>query len=631
MRPEGPGSSPEGLRPLAVLSLTALGVVFGDIGTSPLYALRVCFDQSHGVPLEPANVLGALSLIFWALVIVICTKYLGFILRADNRGEGGILALMALARRPYAQNPRLFRFLTLAGLFGAALLYGDGMITPAISVLSAVEGLQVAAPALHPFVVPVTVVLLVALFLFQSRGTARVGAVFGPVMLLWFLVLAILGARGILLAPQVLAAVNPLYGARFLLESRGAGFLTLGAVFLVVTGGEALYADMGHFGPKPIRLTWFFLVFPALLLNYFGQGALLIRHPESVESPFFRLAPSWFVLPLVALATAATIIASQAVISGSFSLTRQATQLGFCPRVAIRHTSSRKIGQIYVPSVNWALMAATISLVLGFKNSDSLAAAYGVAVTTDMVFATGLFFFLTRGLWKWSVAAALPLAGFFLVVDLAFWSANIVKVPQGGWFPLAVGAVVFTLMTTWKRGREILYSRLQEQVLPLDLFLADLERNPPVRVKGSAVYMTGNPEGVPVALLHNLKHYHVLHEKVVFLTVVNEEVPFVRPESRLRVEEVGFGIHRILARCGFMETPGVLELLKAAARFGLHFDMMETSFFLGRETLIPSNRPGMARWRRRLFALMSRNANPATAFFGIPVNRVVELGAQVEI
>jgi KUP system potassium uptake protein len=614
-----------------LLALTALGVVFGDIGTSPLYALRVCFDKSHGVRLDPANILGALSLIFWALVLVICTKYLAFILNADNRGEGGILALMALARRPYDRRPWLFRFLTLAGLFGAALLYGDGMITPAISVLSAVEGLEVATPVLHPYVQPLTISLLVALFFFQRRGTAKVGAVFGPIMLLWFAALSVLGLRGILLAPEVLAALNPLYGARFLLENRGAGFLALGAVFLVVTGGEALYADMGHFGRRPIRLTWFSLVFPALLLNYFGQGALLIRHPEHVENPFFLLAPPWAVLPLVALATAATIIASQAVISGSFSLTRQAIQLGFCPRVAIRHTSSQEIGQIYVPSVNWTLMAATVALVLGFGDSDSLAAAYGVAVTTDMVFATVLFFFLTLGLWKWSLAAALPLAAAFLAADLAFWGANIIKVPQGGWFPLAVAAAIFALMTTWKRGREILYSRLQEQVLPLDLFLTDLERNPPVRVRGSAVYMTGNPEGVPVALLHNLKHYHVLHEGVAFLTVVTEEEPYVRGENRLVVEEVGQGIHRITARLGFMETPDVPDLLRAAARFGLHFDMMQTSFFLGRETLIPSSRPGMARWRERLFALMSRNAQPATAFFGIPVNRVVELGAQIEI
>ncbi|MEW6757876.1 MAG: potassium transporter Kup [Acidobacteriota bacterium] len=616
---------------LALLALTALGVVFGDIGTSPLYALRVCFDEGHGVRLDAGNILGALSLIFWALVLVICTKYLGFILQADNRGEGGILALMALARKPYAHRRGLFRFLTLAGLFGAALLYGDGMITPAISVLSAVEGLEVATPVLHPYVQPLTIFLLVALFFFQRRGTAKVGAVFGPIMFLWFLVLAVLGLRGILLAPEVLAALNPFYGFRFLMENRGAGFLALGAVFLVVTGGEALYADMGHFGRRPIRLTWFSLVFPALLLNYFGQGALLIRHPEYVENPFFLLAPPWAVLPLVVLATAATIIASQAVISGSFSLTRQAIQLGFCPRVAIRHTSSQEIGQIYVPSVNWALMVATISLVLGFGNSDNLAAAYGVAVTTDMVFATVLFFFLTRGLWKWRLGAAVPLAAALLAADLAFWGANIVKVPQGGWFPLVIAAVVFTLMTTWKRGREILYARLQEQVLPLDLFLADLERNPPLRVKGSAVYMTGNPQGVPVALLHNLMHYHVLHEDVVFLTVVTEEEPYVRGEDRVKVEEVGQGIHRITARLGFMETPDVPELLKAAARFGLHFDMMQTSFFLGRETLIPSSRPGMTRWRERLFALMSRNAQPATAFFGIPVNRVVELGAQIEI
>jgi KUP system potassium uptake protein len=616
---------------LPALALAALGVVFGDIGTSPLYALRVCFDPDHHIPLTEHNILGALSLIFWALAVVICTKYLLFILRADKRGEGGILALMALARRSYSARPRLFWLLTLAGLFGAALLYGDGMITPAISVLAAVEGLEVATPFFNPYVVPITIVLLVALFFLQRGGTARIGAVFGPVMLLWFLVMALLGIRGIVQAPEVLAAVNPLYGARFFMENHVSGFLALGAVFLVVTGGEALYADMGHFGRKPIRLTWFGLVFPALLMNYMGQGALLMRHPEAVDNPFFMLAPKWGVYPLVILATAATIIASQAVISGSFSLTRQAIQLGFCPRIAIRHTSKEEIGQIYVPSVNWALMLATIALVLGFQSSDNLAAAYGVAVTTDMVFATVLFFFLVRGLWKWRLSAALPLAVLFLSADLAFWGANIIKVPEGGWFPLVVAAVVFTLMSTWQRGRRILYSRMQEQILPLDLFLADIDRNPPIRVPGSAVYMTGNPEGVPVALLHNLKHYHVLHESVVFLTIVTEEEPYISKERRLEAVELGQGIFRLTGRYGFMETPNVPALLKASARAGLHFDMMRTSFFLGRETLIPTKRPGMAIWRERLFALMSRNAQAATAFFRIPVNRVVELGAQIEL
>jgi KUP system potassium uptake protein len=605
--------------------------VFGDIGTSPLYTLRVCFDESHHIPVSQQNVLGALSLVFWALVIVICTKYLVFVLKADNRGEGGILALMALARRAYSDRPRLFWLLTLAGLFGASLLYGDGMITPAISVLSAVEGLEVATPLFTPYVVPITVILLVVLFLLQRRGTAGVGVVFGPVMLLWFTVLALLGLRGIVQAPEVLWAVNPAFGVRFFLENRLNGFLALGAVFLAVTGGEALYADMGHFGRRPIRVTWFALVFPSLLLNYFGQGALLITHPEAVENPFFHLAPKWGAYPLVALATAATIIASQAVISGAYSLTRQAIQLGFCPRIAIRHTSEEEIGQIYVPAVNWALMAATIALVLGFQNSDNLAAAYGVAVTTDMVIATVLFFFMSRGHWRWSLAAALPLALLFLTADLAFWGGNIIKVAEGGWFPLAVAAAVFALLTTWQRGRTILYNRLQEQILPLDLFLADIERNPPIRVAGSAIYMTGNPRGVPVALLHNLKHYHVLHESVVFLTIVSEEVPFVSKDQRMESEELGQGIFRLIARYGFMETPNVPALLKAAARVGLHFDMMKTSFFLGRETLIPSKRPGMAIWRERLFALMSRNAQPATAFYRIPPNRVVELGAQIEL
>jgi KUP system potassium uptake protein len=443
--------------------------------------------------------------------------------------------------------------------------------------------------------------------------------------------LAVLGVRGILLAPQVLAAANPLYGIHFLLGNKVYGFLALGATFLAVTGGEALYADMGHFGRKPIRLVWFAFVGPSLLLNYFGQGALLLVEPSAVSDPFFHLAPAWGVYPLVALAAAATIIASQAVISGAYSLTRQAVQLGYAPRMAIRHTSEAEIGQIYVPSVNWALMLATLALVLGFQNSDNLAAAYGVAVTTTMVITTVLFYILARERWRWPLVAAVPLAGLFMVPDMGFFAANMVKVHHGGWVPLALAAVVFTVLTTWKRGRSILFSRLQEQALPLKLFLEDVERNPPHRVPGTAVFMTGNSEGVPVALLHNLKHNHVLHEKVVFLTILSEEIPRVGKERRLEAEELGHGIHRLVARYGFMETPDVPVLLKAAAKVGLHFEMMKTTFFLGRETLVSSPRRGMARWRERLFALMSRNAQTATAYFGLPANRVVELGAHIAL
>lgn len=613
------------------LGLAALGVVFGDIGTSPLYALKVCFAGGHGLPLNPANVLGVLSLILWSLVGVISVKYLVVVLRADNSGEGGIMALMAIARRRFAPDRRLFWLLTVMGVFGAALLYGDGMITPAISVLSAAEGLEVAAPGLSHFVVPLTIVLLIFLFLFQRKGTAGVGAVFGPVMLVWFSVLAALGIHGIIKAPKVLAAVNPLHAVHFFLRNGTSGFLVLGAVFLVVTGGEALYADMGHFGKGPIRLTWFSLVFPALVLNYFGQGGLLMTHPGAEANPFFKLAPHWALLPLILLSTAATIIASQAVISGSFSLARQAVQLGFSPRLDIRHTSEETVGQIYVPSVNWMLMIATIALVLGFRTSDNLAAAYGVAVTTTMVITTILLFFVARWLWHWPLWVVVPVTALFAVPDLAFFGANMVKVHEGGWFPLLVAAVGFTLMTTWKSGRGILYERIQEKQLPSDLFLADLERNEPHTVEGTAVFMTGNAKGVPTTLLHNLKHNHVMHERVVLLTLESEEVPRIPTRERLRVEEMGHGIYRMRARYGYMETPDVPALLKSAQRYGFTFEPMRTTFFLGRDTLIPSPRPGMAIWRERLFALMARNAQGATFFFNLPPNRVVELGAQIEL
>ncbi len=613
------------------LGLAALGVVFGDIGTSPLYALKVCFAGDHGVRLDPANVLGVLSLILWSLVGIVSIKYLAVVLRADNSGEGGIMALMAIARSRFKPGTRLFWLLTVMGVFGAALLYGDGMITPAISVLSAMEGLEVAAPGLSHYVVPLTIVLLIILFLFQRKGTAKVGAVFGPVMMVWFAVLAALGVHGIIKEPQVLAAINPLHAIRFFVANGTAGFLVLGAVFLVVTGGEALYADMGHFGKGPIRLTWFSVVFPALVLNYFGQGGLLMTHPGAEANPFFKLAPHWALIPLIAISTAATIIASQAVISGSFSLARQAVQLGFSPRIAIRHTSEETVGQIYVPSVNWMLMIATIALVLGFRTSDNLAAAYGVAVTTTMVMTTILLFFVARWLWRWPMWTVVPMVAVFAVPDLAFFGANMVKVHEGGWFPLLVAAVGFTLMTTWNRGRAILYDRIQEKQLPADLFMADLERNPPHTVEGTAVFMTGNAGGVPTTLLHNLKHNHVVHERVVFLTIESEEVPRIPAKDRLKVEEMGHGIFRMRARYGFMETPDVPALLKSAQRYGFTFEPMRTTFFLGRDTVIPSPKKGMAIWRERLFALMARNAQGATFFFNLPPNRVVELGAQIEL
>ncbi len=622
--------APEG-RYLLTLSLTALGVVYGDIGTSPLYAIRECFFGEYAVTPSADNILGVLSLIVWALVIVISIKYLAFIMRADNRGEGGILALMALARPEHGLRARGAAFLVVMGLFGAALLYGDGMITPAISVLSAIEGLKVATPLFDPFVIPITIAILVVLFLFQSQGTARVGAVFGPIMLIWFFVLALLGINGIVQEPHVLAAVSPVHALDFFVNNRLQGFFVLGAVFLVATGGEALYADMGHFGKRPIRLAWFTIVLPGLLLNYFGQGALLLREPGSAHQPFYHLAPDWALYPMVVLATVATIIASQAVISGCFSLARQAVQLGYSPRLEIDHTSSAEIGQIYIPPVNWILMVATIALVIGFESSSRLAAAYGVAVSTTMVITTVLFYVVATDLWKWNRWLTALLAGSFLVVDLAFFVANIIKIEHGAWFPLVVAIIAFTLMETWKRGRQILAENFLTGALPIERFLDDLAVNPPLRVPGTAVFMTGNVEGTPLALLHNLKHNKVLHERILLLTVSTEEIPQVPRELRADVKPLGHGFYRIVAHYGFIEDPNIPKLFELVSSNGLEIKPMETTFFLGRETLIPSKKPGMAIWREKLFSLMSRNAQPATAFFDIPPNRVVELGAQIEL
>ena len=618
-------------RYLALLSLTALGVVYGDIGTSVLYAVEESFHHTHGLEPSPRNVLGVLSLILWALLLVISVKYAVFVLRADNRGEGGILALTSLVT-PVGARRRGGRWtLIMLGLFGTALLYGDGIITPVISVLSAVEGLKVATPAFEPYILPITIAILVGIFLFQRFGTERVGKIFGPVTLLWFVVIAILGVSQIVRAPQVFAALNPWLGLDFFLRNGWNGFLVLGSVFLVVTGGEALYADMGHFGRRPIRMAWYAVVLPALVLNYFGQGALLLRDPSAVADPFFRMAPTWALYPLVALATCAAIIASQALITGAYSLTMQAVQLGYIPRVRIDHTSVRERGQIYIPSVNWLLMAACIALVLGFRDSSHVAAAYGVAVTTTMVITTLLLFVVERERWKWPLWATLLFTGFFLAVDLAFWGANLVKVPAGGWFPLVVGVAVFTLMTTWKTGRSILAERLQERTLPIQMFLDDVAGNPPHRVPGTAVFMYGSRDGTPPALLHSLKHYKVLHEKTVFLSIETQEVPHVDEAERVEVTELGHGFYRIVASYGFMEEPNVPEALAGVRVDGLDLDPGRTTFFLGRETLIPSKKPGMAPWREHLFAVMSRNARPATSFFGLRPNRVVELGAQIEL
>ena len=623
--------SPTGKAQLAALSLAALGVVYGDIGTSPIYAMRESLHGVHGVAATQANVLGLLSLIVWALIIVISIKYLLFVMRAENGGEGGMIALTALVTPAAPTARRRRRMLVLLGLFGASLLYGDGMITPAISVLSAVEGLEVVTPVFRPYVVPITIAILVGLFMVQRRGTAKIGAVFGPVMLVWFTTLGVLGVINLVQHPQVLAAVNPMYGVRFFAENGSHGYLVLGSVFLVVTGGEALYADMGHFGIRPIRLTWFGFVLPALLLNYFGQGALVISDPSAAEHPFFRLAPEWGLLPLVALTTLATVIASQAVISGAFSLTRQAVQLGYLPRMDIEHTSETHIGQIYIPGLNRVLMIACIGLVIGFGSSSSLASAYGVAVTTDMVFTTVLFAVVARTRWKWGLPAVFALAAAFLFVDVGFWGASLLKIPSGGWFPLVVAAVVFTIMTTWNTGRLILSERIGERSASVEQFVADLEAAPPPRVPGTALYLARDPTIAPLALMQNLKHNKVVHERVVILAMHTITTARVPDDNRVTVEHLAANVHRVVARHGFAEDPEVLPVLKRLAEHGLEIDAAASTFFLGRETLRATKRPGMAIWREKLFVALSRNARRATKFFCLPSDRVVELGAEIEL
>lgn len=617
--------------PLIGLAFAALGIVFGDIGTSPLYAFRQSFHAGHDIALSRPNILGILSLIFWALMIVISLKYLVFILRADNHGEGGILALTALLTPVRMVRGRGRWFLVLLGLFGASLLYGDGVITPAISVLSAVEGLEVVTPLFRPYVVPITICILVGLFTLQRRGTGHIGILFGPITFLWFVTLAVLGLVQIVHMPAVLAAIDPGHAFRFFADNGRAGFLVLGSVFLVVTGGEALYADLGHFGVLPIRWSWFVVVLPALLLNYFGQGALLIRNPAAIDHTFFRLAPAGALVPLVVLATAATVIASQAVISGAFSLTRQAIQLGYLPRMEIAHTSARTIGQIYIPGVNWLLMLGCIALVIGFGSSSALAAAYGVAVTTDMVFTTLLFAVVARKRWQWSPLRVIALATGFLVVDLAFWGANLLKIPDGGWFPLSIAAALFVMMSTWKRGRQVLAARLRASAIPFEAFAERLASEEIQRVPGTAVFMYSNPLATPPALLHNLKHNKVLHERIVLLSVESKEVPHLTADERIEVQDLGNGLSRVVLRYGFMEDPDVPRDLGLAARHGLVLEPMRTSYFLGRERVIASRGGGMAVWRERLFGAMTRNARNATDFFRLPPNQVVELGSQVEM
>ncbi len=613
----------------AALTLAALGVVYGDIGTSPLYALRECFFGPHAVAASRANVLGVLSLVFWTLVVVVTLKYLVYVLRADNRGEGGILALMALVRRKVHGRVRLA--VLALGLFGAALLYADGILTPAISVLSAVEGLVVVRPALSPLVVPATLAILVLLFAFQRRGTAGVGAVFGPIMLLWFAGLAVLGLLGIARGPAVLAAVNPAYALRFLVEGGGASFVVLGAVFLVATGGEALYADLGHFGVRPIRAGWFGVAGLSLLLNYFGQGALLLADPSSARNPFYLLAPEPLRVPLLGLATLAAIIASQAIISGAFSLTRQAVQLGYLPRTVIVHTSAHQIGQVYVPTVNWLLALAVGALVLAFRTSSNVASAYGVALTTTMLITTLLAAVVARRIWHWPLAAVALVTAVLLVPDLAFFSAAVLKVPDGGWLPLAIGALLVTVMTTWKQGRGALARTLSTRLLPVERVLDDLERRRIPRVPGLAVYLTGDSEGTPIAFLHNLKINGAVHEHNLFLTLLGVETPHVEPERRLDVRELRPGFHRVVARFGFMEDPDVPALMRTGELAALGVDPARAVYILSRNELLPAKTSRLSPWRRDLFMYLSRNSAGAGRFFQIPPNRVLEIGMRVEV
>jgi KUP system potassium uptake protein len=624
-------ANPVGRR-LALLTLTAIGIVYGDIGTSPLYTLRETFSEEYGITPNVGNVYGILSLVLWALLLVVAIKYLVFILRADNRGEGGVLAMLALLLQRQQRTEERHRraFLIVLGVFGTALLFGDGVITPAISVLGAVEGLEVVTPAFKPFVVGATVVILLALFMFQRRGTARVGKAFGPITLVWFVVIGALGFREIIREPAILAAANPWYGGQFLFSHGFAGFVVLGAVFLAVTGAEALYADIGHFGKKPIRVAFFALVLPALLLNYFGQGALLLRQPEAVSNPFYLLAPRWFLYPLLIIATLAAIVASQALISGAFSLAQQAIQLGYSPRLTIVHTSEEEHGQIYVPEVNRALMIGTLLIVVGFRSSDALGAAYGIAVTGTMAITTSIYAVIARTRWHWPMWRVAALAAFFFTFDFAFLGANALKIEQGGWVPLAIALSILTLMTTWKRGREILSGVMRQASMPLDLLLDELGRKRVPRVPGTAVFLTSDTEGAPVVLLHHLKHNKMLHEQVVLLSVTSVEVPEVEDDERVKVTTLAHGFFRVTATYGFMETPNVPRLLALGARQGLRTKLQDTSYYLGRERLIPSGPSPMPRWRKNLFAIMARNALSATQFFGIPPNRVVELGAQIE-
>ncbi|BBE33698.1 potassium transporter Kup [Sphingosinicella microcystinivorans] len=630
--PHGPSSDRhDGIAKLAV---AAIGIVFGDIGTSPLYAFRETFAGHHPLALDEIHIYGVISLIFWSMMLVVTIKYVTIIMRADNKGQGGSLALLALISRR-TEHARLGVVIVMLGVFATALFYGDSMITPAISVLSAVEGLVVVNNAFEPLVLPIAVFILVFLFLIQSRGTAKVGALFGPIMVLYFLVLAVLGVVNIAKHPEILTALNPWYAIQFFVLDGWLAFLALGSVVLAVTGAEALYADMGHFGRRPIRFSWLWFVMPGLMLNYMGQGAMIVSMTPAeaevaIRNPFFMLAPEAFRLPLVCLATLATVIASQAVISGAFSVTHQAIQLGFMPRLTIKHTSASTQGQIYIPVINWLLMSAVILLVLMFKNSSSLAAAYGIAVTGAMLIDTCLLGVVLFSLWKWKPWLAIPLLAAFFIVDGAYFAANLTKVPDGGWFPLLIGVVAFTMLTTWSKGRLLMRQRMQEAAMPMEIFVKSAVGSA-TRVPGTAIFMSSEPTGVPHALLHNMKHNKVLHERVIVLTVAIEDIPYVETCDVVETQDLGQGFYRMKLRYGFMQETDIPKALSPVNACGPKFDMMQTSFFLSRQTLIAAPKPGMALWREKLFAWMLRNAATAMEFFKLPTNRVVELGSQVEI
>ena len=624
---ENPPSVAAGRNNLFLLALGALGIVYGDIGTSPLYAFRECFAGTHGLPANPANILGILSLIFWALLLIISVKYLMFLMRADNKGEGGILALMALILHE-KQHGRWTAVLSVLGIIGAALLLGDGIITPSISVLSAVEGLNVATKIFQPYIVYISLVTLAGLFIFQHKGTSRIGVVFGPVLLVWFIVIGVLGFMAIINNPQVISALNPVYALKIFTDNRFQGFAVLGTVFLAITGGEVLYADMGHFGKSPIRTGWFTIVLPALLLNYFGQGAFLLDHPGLSENLFYRLAPPFLLYPLVVLATIATVIASQAVISGAFSLARQAIQLGFFPRLSIIHTSSMTIGQVYLPAINLALFIGTAILIIGFKNSGNLAGAYGVAVSGTMLITTVLAAFIAKKLWSVQVR---PLIGLFILADIMFFSSCLLKIGAGGWIPVLVGGLVYFLMTIWKRNREILKGKMNSQSFSVALFLKDLELSQPLRVAGTAVFLSGNPVGIPKTLLHNFKHNKVLHTSTVLLSVTTEDVPFVSEDQRGVITELGHGLYRIIVKSGFSENPDLPEILANIKHEKISFDPMQTTFFLGRETLLVKDTGFLEKLPKRIFAFLSRNSYDASRFFGLSPGRVIEIGLQIEL